>query len=300
MGPAKVGYRSKTFFSSDDIDVPITLETIKLKSSVHGKVDERQIEAAAKIPFTPIGAWTTALLPILWPRQSPVYGASIFSSADIPLTLNGTDDKLHTFKAVAITKMPSIHLGATKTIIGPVEFTAIRADGSQWTDAGSLMTIGSNAYADATFVQSDIKIGAYTAAWGVSSPWDSFEAAEGWTIEFQETFSTIQIDSRGIADMKVDSISVMARCIPVGPLDTDILTALKIQDSGNPRGRSMNAGSANLVITGAAGPVCTIYGAAIQKAGYVFGTTKLRAGEIGFVNTVNFASGVPSGVFLLA
>jgi len=46
--------------------------------------------------------------------------------------------------------------------------------------------------------------------------------------------------------------------------------------------------------------VVTIGAANIKTAGYQFGATKLRAGEVGFVATRKFTAGVQQPLFVLA
>ena len=67
------------------------------------------------------------------------------------------------------------------------------------------------------------------------------------------------------------------------------------------RGASLQAGSADLAITGADGTtIITLKSAQMVGAGYRFGLSVLRNGEVGWVATRPFVAGVPQALFSIA
>src|SRR5882724_8067118 len=86
-GPAKIGFKSTTLFSPEDITLSIEPTNNDVETSMHGKVDEATNDIIAKMPFTPFGNW--AALAVLFPSiyLNPTIGGRIMGSSDSPLTL---------------------------------------------------------------------------------------------------------------------------------------------------------------------------------------------------------------------
>lgn len=286
-GPAKVIFDGATFHSKGDIEVDMDRATFEIVTSLHGKVDERDENVTAKISFEPAGEWES--LAVLWPYGSTAIGASLFGASDKTLVVHSLDGKTYTFQAAALTKMPNIICSATKTLVGAVEFTAIRKKNTPWSTADSFLAIASSGYTDTAFDPSAILTQPYTCAWDTDptggAPWDSFETAEGVVFEFDLATAPVVTDTDGIIDYRLAKLGAMARLIPLGPTDAQILAALAIQGSGAARGRSLNSGSRDLVVAGT-GVTVTLKNSGMKTAGYRFGTPPaLRNKEVAFVAT---------------
>jgi hypothetical protein len=308
-GPAKITYRSQTFWTQSDIELNFNLETFEINTSAHGKVDERVKDILPQVSFTPAGEWEA--LAVLFPYMSNqsgaivVIGSEIFtasdgSAGDSPLVIHTLGGTTYTFHAAAVTKMPDIILASTKTLFGAVTFTCIRKDDTLWTAANSLFTIDEAAGAPTTttdFSPSNIITQPYTCTW--QSPMASFQTKEGVIVSFDTGFDPVELDSVGQVGMTLKNVGVMARCIPVGITEANGLSALKIQGSGTGRGKSLLAGAADFVATGT-GVVVTVKKAAIKQAGHRFGSTVLRLGEYGWVAARDFPSGVAAPLFSVA
>jgi hypothetical protein len=300
VGPAKVTQNGGTFFTKGNIEPRLDMETLEIATDMHGKVDERVIEVPVEVGFVPEGAWKAVNIAALWPYANPTFGSSVFGAADKPMVLTGNDGAIHTIHASALTKMPSLLLSATKTMIGEARFRGVRKDNTEWTAADTLYSITSGAYADTTFVPAQIKVQRYTAAIVALTGFTSFDTEDGWTIDFDTGLTYITTDGGGAIDAKLTSVSVMAKCKPIGPTSTQIVDALKYQGAGASRGRSIQ-GANDLVITGEdATTIITINKPGMRQAGFRFGSTVLRQGEIGFVATRTVAAGVPGALFSLA
>lgn len=293
-GPAIVQFDGATFYTKGDVEVEIGLATFGVETSIHGKVDDRVSERSVRVRFTPSGEWEA--LTVLWPYASTAIGSSIFTASDKPLVIQGADGRKVTIQAAAVTKMPDITLSTTKTLIGQVEFSGVGKDAVAWTTANSLIAEASNAFSDTTFDPANIKTQPYTAAWGAVSPWSSFETLEGFTVSFETAFGDVATDTDGIIDMTLGGLSVVARCQPVGITAAQMIAAAGIQDTGAYRGRSLQTGANDLVIS-ASGVVVRVKKANIRSAGLRWGNTTHRIGEIEFVATREFSAGVPQALF---
>ena len=296
-GPAVVIFGGSTFYTKDDIQLDLSLGTFDVPTSMFGKVDERVSSRATKVRFTPAGEWEA--LSVLWPYGASNIGDSVFTSSDVPLVIQTRDGKRLTLSAAAVTSMPDIVLSAGQTLVGPVEITGIGTDATEWTTDNSIITVASQAFSDTGFSSSAIKTQPYTAAWGGSSPWSSFQSMDGFRVSFDLGLSEIVTDSDGLVDMTVRDLAVRCRCRPMGITEAQLVTALKLQGTGNSRGRSLNSGSNSLVITGT-GVSVTLTGAALKVGGMEFGTTTPRIGEVEFVATRTFSTGVANALFTLA
>lgn len=311
-GPALVTHNGGSFFSKDDIQPKISAVTMKITDSAHGEVDEREIEAEVEVSITPDGRWEPATVAALWPYANSIIGASIYGATDLPLVMSGGENtnngEIHTIIAAGITKMPSLTLSSTKTLVGAATWRGIRGKGLAWTAPNSLYSIATSggSVADSDYDPAKIKTQAYHATWGAYSGWANFDTQDGWAIEFDMQLEPIHVDSIGVIDYRFKSLSVMARAIPVGPTATQVLTNTIIQNTGAGRGRSLRidaTGSitADLVITGADGiNYCTVKAAGIKTQGYRFGATVLRQGEVGFVAARTFSAGLQNPLFILA
>ncbi len=269
----------------------------------YGKVDERVVDVSVSIGFEPAGEWES--LGVLWPYGAFTTGASIFNGAsygetagDLPLTIQSLDGMLHTFHAAALTQVPQIRATASDTMIGGVQFTAIRKSDTSWATVNSLHTIATSAWTDLGFDPTAILQQTLTAAWG-ASPWSSIETQAGWMIDFDLETSPVTVDSIGTYDMRFASTGAMAKCIPANQAEDAILAKLLVQSAGAARGRSLGAGGADLVLTGT-GVSITLHQAQMKSAGFVFGPVTLRQGEIGLLATRKFTSGVPAAFYTIA
>lgn len=296
-GPAVVTFGGATFYSKDDIQLEMSLGTFEVVTSLLGKVDERVNSRAMKVRFTPAGEWEA--LSVLWPYGASNIGDSVFTATDLPLLIQTRDGKRITLSAAAVTQMPSIDLSAGRTLIGPVEFTAIGTDATEWTAASSIIATASNAWSDVSFASSSIKTQPYTAAWGGSSPWSSFQSMDGFKVDFDLALTPIETDSDGLVDMTVANLGVRCRCTPMGITEAQLVTALRLQDTGNSRGRSLNANSNTLTVSGT-GVSVAIAGAQMKAGAMQFGTTAPRIGEVEFVATRTFSAGVAQALFTLS
>lgn len=290
-----------TFFSKEDVEIPISKETFNIESSAYGKNDERLKERKVEINMTLVGQWDATTVAAIWtPFASMVAGTSIFSPGaaagpgggsltDYPVVItslvNGTTV---TGKAAAITKLPDIICSTNKTLIGPMTLTVIGANNTSWDTASSLIAtaIGSGPPSDpGTFDATKILTKSFTAGWSFEAGFTSFQTQEGITISFGLQTTPQETDTDGMVDMYFKQLDVQAKCIPLGMTEADLITAMAIQGTGNLRGSSLASGT-NLTITGAGShPIIVINSPGIKSARMRWGQSNPRMGEIEFVAT---------------
>lgn len=316
-GPAIVTYLSPADKATllklsvkSDFDIKDTIETMTIDTSDAAHVDERAIEAHSEVSIVPAGIFTNAIIAgIYTPFATYRRGASLLGTVDSPLIANAVDGEIHTVSSAAITKLPDLYLSAKKTLVGSMTFKGYRSLATGWNDANSLRTIAATGGTgvDSTFTPAGVIVQPYAATWGAVAGFAAFDTQEGWTISFSIKTQEIEVDSAGKIDIAFDEITVMAKCIPVGPTSTQILAAMKMQGLTLPRGRGQSlqndgAGGVtpDLVISGvndAGATVITIGAAQLKTSTDQFGPFKLRAGEVGFVATRKFTAGVPQSLF---
>jgi hypothetical protein len=303
LGPCRVVRGAGTVFTKAGANVRILPVLTPVFIDGYGEVDQRMTDAMVKLTATPEGRWNAATRAFLWPYLNPTLPVKIFGSTDTPTVLHGSDSHLHTIYASAVTKMPSLKLSRKEVAIGDVEITGIRALAKGWADPLSLYTAATSGgtFTDSALVLSDIKVQPYSGVWGSKSGYTSIQTEEGWTVDFETDINFREIEEVGTVDAFLRSVKVMAKCTPLAVSWADIEAAILVQNTGGAMGRSLAAGGADLVITGLDGStIVTIKNANMVEAGYRFGSDVLRDGEVGFVGTRTFASGVAAALATLA
>ena len=301
-GPAFVSFNSVVFFTEGDIQLDPILETFQLNSSLHGGNQDQYLnDILLKVSFSPEGFW--AYRSVLCPYHTPTLGQEIFGTTDKDVVIQTLAGKQLTLKAGAVTKMPDINLSAGKALWGgSVELTCIGTNNTAWSNASKRMAITDNAFSESTYATDSKLIVPYTAAWGSSTPWDDIVCNEdGWTVSFELNVVPDKTDTEGTIGMSLESCKVMAKCTPKGIDEDDLLTLLNIQGTGVARGAKLSANKEDLIIQGAStdDPKVTIFNATPKTAGFRFGTTTLRIGEVGFEGLAHISAGANAQLFEL-
>lgn len=296
-GPGSLIFDGGTFFDKNEIAATVEIEKSLTSSALHGDAGHAHLDTTGKVTFTPLGEWEN--LTKLYPYLSSLPGDEMMTATDKPVVVHGRDTERITYAAGCITQMPEIICSPTETLFGQAEITCLRAADADWDDSNSLYTIDTAAFSHAAFSKAAILRVPFTAAWG-SSPWDAIRTETGWRISFNLEYDFVTDDEKGKVGVTFKRLEVMARCTPLAKSMTAILAAMNLQGGSARRGQSMEGGS-NLVLTGAGGsPVITVNKPIIERAGFRWGSTTLRSGEIGFIAQRTFSSGVPQPLLTLA
>lgn len=306
-GPAIVQMGGQSFYTKDDISVNLSVETFVIPCSIGGEVDERILDVMNEITFTPVGAWTTAQLAILFPYTNPIIGASIYGDTDVPVTiwpLNGKEKIVYT--AGAIVKMPSIILSASKTPLGSMTIRCIGKNNAAWSAADKRFAITATAaFEDSTFAVSAIPTIPYTLVLaGGAAPWNAIKTQDGITVDFSLTTEPVPVDDEGKVDESIKGLKISAKFIPVGITLTQLMAKFSVQDTGFARGISLNSRAANMTISGpaAGNPLVVLNSMALKTTAqsYSDSASKLRIGEIEFISTRPNGTGAMFSVGVVA
>jgi hypothetical protein len=111
-------------------------------------------------------------------------------------------------------------------------------------------------------------------------------------VSFDLQLEDVKVDSQGVVDKIITSLTATCTFIPVGITEADILAALAIQGAGVRRGASI--GGADFTITGSevGAPIFTLHSASVSKGGWAFARNKKRIGEIQLVTRRTMTTGV--------
>ncbi len=320
-GPGKI-YMGTTVLWPQDINgqIAATVEQTAddVANAMFGRVSSTQGDATVKVTITPFDNW--GALGLLFPA---FIGAKVGATAaalqigtrphnpsggsDVPAKIWTPDGRLYTVLHAAITKHPDLHLGVSKPLFGPTEITGIAATGVALGAGNCLYTIVESAGADpgGQMTLADFERGEWFGVYGNAGTPAGFgtgggatpiEAEDEWTISCEVKYSPLKVQQLTRA-FKLDSVKYMVKVRPYGPTHTQIDNAIGINSGGRSLGARFASGTAyDLVLTGPGNKTITLKNADVVGAGFEFGGTKLGTGEIGFINGMTYAAGVPNSL----
>ena len=285
-GPGTVTFGGAKLFDADGITAELDSATQDVPSSIAGKLDTIKTDQTGKITLTPVGNYSAAILGVLYPSwvRTPEIGRSVYGAADAPLVVSSKAGTKVTFHCAALTKVPDLVLSPVKTAFASAEFTALLANGKLPDEANALYAVAQAVYADGEPPRDGLTGFHYAATFGSLSIPDTLE---GWTVSVDAQMDAVTTDSQGTIDFTLGGVDVTARCTPLGLTESQILDALPVARG---RGASL-AGSNDLVISADGGLTATLKNATLVTGPLQWGTTTLRAGELGFTAHIDTASG---------
>lgn len=289
-GPGIVRYSNLDLFDTGGITATIETTTTPIQSSFNGTLETIKTDQSATISLTPLLSLSSDALNTLYPDaiRHPAIGMSLFGAEDTPAVIHARSGRKVTFASAALTGYPELTLSSVKTAFGPLELTALVANGKLPSEAGSFYTVTEEAFPSLTPPASGLAGATYTAQFGsLAIP----ETGDGWTVTVEPTFEAVSTDAQGTVDRTLSGVTVRAKCTPIGLSESQILSALPIET-----GRGSALGSSDLVITGSNGLTVTLKRAALVQGPLQWGSATLRTGEIGFVANLDSASGELFGI----
>ena len=292
-GPGAVKFGDVTIYDADGITAEIETATQEVPSSISGPLDTIKADQTGSVSFTPCGQVDADILAALFPHQTPSIGASLCGSTDTPLIVHSLAGTKVTFLNAFLSGVPELRLSPVKTAFGQAAFTALLANGKAPGDTGAFYSVAAATYnlnypdpAGITGVQ-------YAGTFGSLSIPDT---ADGWTVNVDLSTDPVQTDSLGTVDHTLAGVTVRAKCTPRGLTEAQILDSLPVSLG---RGASL-AGANDLVIAGTGGLTVTLKNAMLVTGPLAWGNTTLRAGEIGFIASRAFSSGVAGALYTVA
>lgn len=299
-GPGKIIVGASTpVWSADDIEMTVEPSTNDVETSMFGRVDETIHDLLVRVRFTPFGLWEnlTTLIPTFY--TNPVIGSRLMGDSDTPLKVWSNNGDLYTVTCAGVTKPPMLYLGPDKPVFGQVEFTGVLGNNKSMDSLDAYYKI-QTAQPEPTgaFSMTNYKQQEYSASWGSVTGFTAFEAQDGWQVEIQPRLEPVLVQAHTV-DFKLASVTVAAKCKPVGPTAAQIEAAMKYQGSGNKFGHRLGSGTVADLTISSAGVSVVIANAALKTAGFIFGGKPLRNGEVAFVNTVKFTTGTPAAIITI-
>lgn len=295
-GPGTVDMNGVQIFDNDVINLDWGLETMKVRTSVHGDVDTWKTDVTSRLTFTPCGRLTSNILGKMYPHGTPNIGASIFGASDVPTTVHSTAGKKKLIHATALIGMPSLKLSSKATAFASnAEVMGLIRNTMDPTDANSMFTSSEEEWSG-SFDTDDIKGGLYIGTWtdGVSPL--TIYTEDGWDVEFEMNITYFYADGIGTYDAQLDGVTVRAKCTPVNLSESEVEDNMKIQGDGAGLGKSMRPGKTLTVeATGALSVV--LQEAALMEGPRRWGSGVLRNGQIGFEAHRKLTGGVPAELF---
>lgn len=285
-GTIKIG--TLLIHDKDGINASVETPTMDIPTSMRGVVKRIKTDQIGKITATPCGLLTDTLIAALFPHQSPVIGSKVFADSDVALLINSRDGKLITFGCAMLTKPPSLKLSTVATAFGSAEWTALQP-----------ATLATAFVAESSLVYALDEPGEpvtgrlFSAAFGTLNISDTMD---GFEVEIEFDLTPIVTDNIGTANYLITGVTARASCTPSGWTAATLLGAVP---HAKGRGESVTAGD-SLIIQSTVGLKVTLPNAAIVTGPVQFGRDKtLKAGQIGFVSTIN-AAGLAYKVELIA
>lgn len=312
-GPAVVTHGTTKLYSQGDVTVNIAPETFTVASAIGNHTEERQKDRIATISFTPVGEFESAILAALYPYTATVMGGKLFPATAVPLAIQSVDGKLYTFVCTAVTKMPDLICSPTKTMFGPVTFTALGlittiGTAESWATANSFLDITSNAWVAATHAAdltwANVTVSPWSAEYGAvgvgAGNFAAMMTEDGWTCSFDMGTTPDECDRHGIINYQLTSMRATAKAMLIGPTDIELLAKLRLSGAGAVRGQSERsiANSFILKLTNAdlTGGSLKIYNAVLKSFNPAFSFSKSR-NDVEFSSTMNMTSGAHDKAF---
>jgi len=183
--------------------------------------------------------------------------------------------------------MPDLTLSPKATAFGQGAFTALIKASTARTATGAFYATASAAWAE-TFDEGLVVAVPYAGAWNSLA----ILTEDGFKVSFEISMEPIYVDGIGTVDYRLTGVTARASCTPVG-LTADALIA-QLRPEGLSLGATMRQ-SKNLVITGEPGGLeVTLYDATLLTGGARWGSSVLRAGEIGWEASRAFSGESPN------
>lgn len=284
-GPGRLTLGSTAIDTKDGIALAQESVTQDLASDLAGFLGTIQTDQKLTVSATPYGALSAALLTALYPAglRTPAVGSSLFGAADVPCTVHSSAGVLVTLFAAAVTAPPGLNLSAVATAFGPLEITAVPANGKLPGEADALLKAAAQAWVPA--VQARPPTGArYSAAFGGLT---FAETAAGFRCEFAVSAEPVVSDNAGTLDMTLSGVRPSCTFQALDQTEAAVIALLGLNRA---RGSSTASGE-DLVITGSNGLVVTLFNCSVARGPLNWGAGALRAGELLFQASPDPATG---------
>lgn len=252
--PSIISWNDLTFYSVDTISIREINHAQEISSSRYGKCDATVTHLVHEISCTSALDWDQAAE--LFSMIPPEPGASLLGST--PLVLTMRDGTTYQCQAAALTQWPEVFLGCDNRFMGKIVFQAVQPIASAPVNISSATWPASNASLPAQ--------DRFTAAWGVTSPWNSFISSTGFKVQIKVEHTPVYSNALGLVDLIATDLQTTLSCTPVGISTFHLATKLKINDSTGLYGSTLADVAQDLTLTSASNDLTlTMKQAALQN-----------------------------------
>lgn len=154
-----------------------------------------------------------------------------------------TESKGYVFVNAAITKVPSLTVSSSKTVLGETTWTCYRKFGfDPATDLTAFYTeISVAPSVDLTFDPEAIVTGAGTLAWGATAPWSVIQLDEnGVATDISLGLEAVVDQVAGIVSHRVTSVDATVKFRPQNVTEADVFAKRVLQGTGAGVGRRLS------------------------------------------------------------
>ena len=278
-GPGAIQIGNVTIHDASGITCTEQSPIQDIPSSMVGQLDHIKTDQTLQVQATPCGSISPDIIKLLFPHQTPSIGASLMGEVDTPLVIHSRAGVKVTIPCAALALPPQLILSPIATSFGQATWYGCVALAKGPTDTDSFHSVTNATYNLGEPSRAGLTGHHYTGLWNTL---DIPDTEAGWTVEIVPTWTPVAVDSIGTIDWTLASIVARARCVPVGLSESAILAALA---GTKARGSSISTAH-DLTISSASGLTVKLFGAGLETGPLRWGTTTLRAGELGFVANI--------------
>jgi len=298
LGPAKYEYNGEEIASKNGATLTTSLSDYSVEGELSGMVHRRRMHLKAEVSFTPDDQLTQDIIDMLYPFKEAKSGISAFigsSAAANPLKITTMDGRSYELADAALVKMPDLNFAVNKGLFGACTFRARPAFNIAPGAAGSLIVrteTANPAWAHPDFNQEEFVIGTPSLTWDTDKI--AGEADDGWSVQFNVKTQDVMAGGR-LRDVRFMGCEVLVKGIPTDSTSDKLITHAAMNTDITASGQSTRTVAKALVLTFGK-LTLTIPKAAPVSAGFRFGATTIRNGEIGFVSVKDFDAAGTAGV----
>lgn len=294
------------YFGQEGIKRTITRPTDPVKDDFYGIIKQTAKGGPmVDLTFTPTGMIRSLIKPFPYGPTNLVagwYGGQSIMSGTVFIQTKAGEKIL--YARGGISKSPVLNLNPQKQVFGPMTVSAINNVNVQPDDAAVLKTISSTAFADTTFDDSLIVKDIYTATLGArATPFDAMGARDGFEVEMVYEIEDVMDGNIGIADKLLTSVEARVRFAPnnITEAQQDEIANWQGADAikaGEDVSRGPGGTAEDLIIDSDF-LTATLHNAGVVKAEGGYGVKLDRNGQIEFVSSLRFTTGVPQPILSL-
>lgn len=302
-GAPLVTYNGATLWTRADVMIPLAQSLQAQISSMYGRVTHTRQGRKIEFELPLYGFWDN--LAVIFPNYllNFIYGARIYGTVDVPLTLLARNGDKIVINNVQLVGISNLKLAANQQIFsGNFKFVGLISNNAAPTSSTAYYTRSTgNSYNDSGFPQADPMFLTWTGAWGALSGFTTIYTEAGWEVAWEIATKDDLVDGIGPIDMFTENCWLTASCIPVGPTRAQLDAEFDFQGANADVGADAAAGAVASLVLSAAAHSLTIYNAMIQKTEDVYAPFKKRQGQTIWTPANRpFSAGAPTAIAAVA